>query len=542
MNRSLSLICACALLFAACSSKKQVDQIFLHGKIYTVDSAFSVAEAMAVSDGKFVAVGTDKEILEQYTADTTIDLQQAPVYPGFLDAHCHFYGYGTGLQTVDLVGCKSPDEMLQRVKDFAKTSTSTWILGRGWDQNAWANKSFPTNDSLNALFPDRPVVLTRVDGHAALANAAALNLARITPETQLVGGLVEVKKGKCTGILVDNAVDLVTQVIPQKTAAEIEQALLVAEKNCFAVGLTTVDDAGLEGNIVRAIDSLQKAGSLQMRIYAMLAPTQENKERYFRIGPYKTDRLNVRSFKIYADGALGSRGACLLHPYKDQANNSGFLLQTPLYFDTIAAECAKYGFQMNTHCIGDSANRYLLSTYAKVLKGKNDLRWRIEHAQVVTAMDKAAFGQYSIIPSVQPTHATSDMYWAGDRLGAERLKTAYAYKELLEQNGLIANGSDFPVESINPLYGFYAAVARKDAASFPKGGFQVENALTREQALRGMTIWAAYSNFEEAEKGSIEAGKLADFVILEKDILKVPIRESRDTKVLATYLGGKKVY
>lgn len=527
---------------AACDSKQAADAIYINGLVYTVDSAFTSAQAFAVKDGKFVAVGSNEAIEAQYAAPEIINLQGMPVYPGFIDAHCHFYGYGLGLQTVDLTNCKTFKEMVERVVAFKRTDEKAWIVGRGWDQNLWAGKEFPSKDTLDKLFPNTPVLLERVDGHAALVNQQALNLAGITANTQLVGGLVELKAGKPTGILVDNAVELATKVIPMKTEKEMNTALLQAQSNCFAVGLTTVDDAGLDKAVVNRMDKLQQDGKLKMRIYAMLNPTQENKEYYFKRGPYKSDRLHVRSFKVYADGALGSRGACLLKSYTDKANHMGFLLHQPLYFDTIAKECNEHGFQMNTHCIGDSANRYLLKTYAAVLTEKNDKRWRIEHAQVVNEADMIAFGKYAVIPSVQPTHATSDMYWAKERLSDARVKGAYAYKQLLEQNNLLAAGSDFPVEHINPLYGFYAAVARKDANGFPTQGFQMENALTREQALRAATIWAAYANFEDTEKGSIEVGKVADFVILEKDIMKIPIRESRDTKVKATYLNGEKVY
>ncbi|MBD0260392.1 MAG: amidohydrolase family protein, partial [Cytophagales bacterium] len=323
---------------------------------------------------------------------------------------------------------------------------------------------------------------------------------------------------------------------------EIVGGLKQAERNCLAVGLTTVDDAGLGRGEVTILDSLYRANQLFIRAYAMLEPSAENRDYYFKNGPYKTDQLNVRSFKIYADGALGSRGACLLADYHDQRGNRGFLLSSPGELRKLAGEIYEHGFQMNTHCIGDSANRLLLRYYGEVLKGKNDRRWRIEHAQVVSAPDVARFSEFSVIPSVQPTHATSDMYWAGDRLGPERVKTAYAYKNLLRQNGMLALGSDFPVEDINPLYGFHAAVARQDAKGYPAGGFQMDNALSREEALRGMTAWAAFGNFEEKEKGSIESGKLADFVVLDADIMKAPAAALRSVKVLQTFIGGKEVY
>lgn len=290
------------------------------------------------------------------------------------------------------------------------------------------------------------------------------------------------------------------------------------------------------------MDSLQNAGELKMRIYAMLNPSQENMDHYFKNGIYKTDFLNVRSFKIYGDGALGSRGACLLEPYHDDTGNYGFLLNTKEAYVQMADDIYTQGFQMNTHCIGDSANREILEVYSQFLEPGNNSRWRIEHAQVVAKADLEMFANYNVIPSVQPTHATSDMYWAADRLGDTRVKTAYAYKDLLQTHKILALGSDFPVESINPLYGFHAAVARQDAEGYPEGGYQPENKLSRQEALKGMTIWAAYAAFEEDEKGSIEPGKLADFVVLETDIMKADEKILRDIKVKNTYIGGKKVY
>ena len=314
------------------------------------------------------------------------------------------------------------------------------------------------------------------------------------------------------------------------------------QRNCFAVGLTTIDDCGLNYTSVEMIKELQDKGDLKMRLYIMLSDEKRNFDYLEKKGIIKTDRLNVRGFKVYGDGALGSRGACLLQPYSDKPGHYGFLLSKPEHFDSVANWISQKGFQMCTHAIGDSGNRTMLNIYAKYLKGKNDLRWRIEHAQVVNQNDFNLFGANSIIPSVQPTHATSDMYWAGDRLGKERVKGAYAYKQLLQQNGWIPLGTDFPVEDISPFKTFYAAVVRKDAKGWPADGYQMENALTREEALRGMTIWAAKSNFEEKEKGSLEAGKFADFIILDKDIMKASDDELLQINVLKTFLGGEKVY
>lgn len=545
----LALPLAAAALFTACTAvpetqqAQQADYILSNGRIYTVDSSFTVSEAMAVSGGMVLATGSTQDLRSRFSTDSLVDLQGKAVYPGFIDAHCHFYRYGLGLQNADLVGTTSWQEVLQRLQEHRQRYPQTdWLLGRGWDQNDWPVKEFPTRADLDRLFPDVPVLITRVDGHAALANSKALVLAGVNAATKVEGGKIVMQGRNTTGLLIDNAVDLVSNKIPAPDLQEQIQALQEAERRSFAVGLTSVDDAGLELSTINLIDSLHEAKALQIRIYAMLNPTEENMLRFFETGPLKKDRLTVTSFKIYSDGALGSRGAVLLTPYADDPHNWGLLLSKPFYFEDMAKKLHANGFQMNTHCIGDSANRLVLDTYAKVLGEGNDRRWRIEHAQVVSEKDQQKYGRYNIIPSVQPTHATSDMYWAGERLGNERVKTAYAYQDLLKQAGILALGSDYPIEDINPLYGFYAAVARQDDKSWPEGGFQIENKLSREQALKGMTIWAAYANFEEKQKGSLEPGKVADFVVLETDIMQAPVRETRDAKVLHTVVGGKKVY
>ncbi|WP_186754755.1 amidohydrolase [Echinicola salinicaeni] len=532
----------CFLLFA-CQEKQKVDLIIHNAVIYTVDQDFEKVEALAISDGKFLDLGSNNEVLERYEAPKVYDLNGKFIYPGFIDAHAHFYRYGTSLKVVNLVGVKSPEEMFNRVKEHRKSHPNqAWILGRGWDQNQWKEKIFPNKSALDKAFPNTPVLLTRIDGHAALANQKALDMGGIDANKQILGGKVIINNGKATGLLVDNAIEMVSAKIPAISEAESRQALLDAQKNCFEVGLTSVVDAGIDKETIDLMESMQNSGQLKMRIYAMINPTKENKAYYFERGPYQNESITIRSFKIYGDGALGSRGAALLAPYHDRPEEIGFLLNTYDNFLSTAEELYEHGFQMNTHCIGDSANRTLLDIYAKVLKGKNDLRWRIEHAQVISPEDLIKFAKYNIIPSVQPTHATSDMYWAEDRLGPNRIKTAYIFKDLLEQNGKIALGSDFPVESINPLFGFHAAVARQDANNWPENGFQAENKLSREDALRGMTIWAAYANFEENLKGSIQKGKLADFVVLERDLMTAPETALRNLKVKATYIGGEKVY
>ncbi len=536
----LSLFAA-IIVFCSCNMPK-ADLIIYNAKIYTVNDKFDIAEAMAIKDGKILAVGNSAEIRKQFSGKEEIDAAGKAIYPGFIDAHAHFYGYGQSLQSIDLRGTKSWDEVISRLKEFAKTHPDGWLTGRGWDQNDWDNKQFPNKEKLDELFPNREVLLTRVDGHAAIANQSALNAAGITKSFTLTGGDIVEKDGKLTGLLIDNAVGLVSSKIPSPNEAQARKIFLDAEKNCFAVGLTTIDDCGLDYSDVDLIEKMHKDNSLKMRLYVMLSDAERNYDYLIKRGAIKTDRLNVRSFKVYSDGALGSRGACLLHPYSDMPDKSGFLLSDIKHFEEVAKKIYANNFQMCTHAIGDSANRSILKIYNAVLGEKNDKRWRIEHAQIVAPEDFKLFGKSSIVPSVQPTHATSDMYWAKDRLGETRIKGAYAYKQLLDQNGWIPLGTDFPVEEINPMFTFFAATARKDSKDFPKDGFQMENALTAEEALRGMTIWAAKANFEEKEKGSLEVGKFADFVMMENDIMKGNAQQILTNKVLKTYLNGEKVY
>ncbi len=542
MRLSILLISFTSFLLS-CSQQQKADWLIYNATIYMVDSSFSKASAMVWNDGKILAAGTLAAMEKKYAAKNKMNARGGFIYPGFIDAHTHFAAYGLGLKKVSLTGTNSWDDILHLLADFEKNlAKGEWMIGRGWDQNDWQHKDFPTNEELNTLFPDRPVLLSRIDGHAAIANQKALAISGIKPGYKLTGGEVEVKDGRLTGILIDNAVDLVSSRIPMPTKEQYNNALLAAQRNCFAVGLTTVDDCGLNADDVETIQELQKKGDLKMRMYIMLRDSKKNFDYLEKKGIIKTDRLHVRSFKLYGDGALGSRGACLLQPYSDKPGHVGFLLSNREHFDSVAAWIFQKNFQMCTHAIGDSGNRTLLNIYSKYLKGPNDLRWRIEHAQVVNQSDFNLFGENSIIPSVQPAHATSDMYWAAGRLGNERVKGAYAYKQLLKQNGWLPLGTDFPVEDISPFKTFYAAVVRKDEKGWPNGGYQTENALTREEALRGMTIWAAKANFEEKEKGSLEPGKLADFVILDKDLMKAKDTELFQINVLQTFSDGEKVY
>lgn len=531
------------LIGGGCTQKTKVDYIIYNANIYTVDSLFSRTEAMAVKDGKIIATGKSNEIFEQYDAKEKNNLNGKTILPGLYDAHTHFYYYALALNEANLTGTKSFHAVLDRIVGFARENPEIhWIKGRGWDQNDWVSKEFPNNDSLNLLFPDKPVVLIRIDGHAALANKKALEMAGVSPNTQVEGGIFQTKlsKGKkeLTGILVDNAVDYVTKLIPEPSKQDKTKLLLKAQENCLKVGLTSVAEAGIDKAAIDYLDSLQTVGLLKMRIYAMLNPKVENFHFYLKNGAVFKPKLTVNSFKIYTDGALGSRGACLLNPYLDRKNERGFFVSSIDSLEVYAQRIAASAFQMNSHCIGDSANRFMLHLYEKVLQGNTQRRWRIEHAQVINENDFQKFRKNKIIPSVQPTHATSDMYWVYDRIGKERASNAYAYKKLITYAGMIAGGSDFPVEDVNPFLGIYAAVSRQDIRKIPAGGFEPQNKISRQQAIQAFTIWAAYAGFEDKQKGSLEPGKVADFIIIDKDIMNCNEYEIPFIKVIKTYIDG----
>ena len=519
------------MLMTSCEQKTSVDLIVHNANIYTVDNDFSKAQAFAVKDGKFVAVGEETTIMGQYSAKETIDAQGDAVYPGFMDGHCHFTGYGENLiRWADLKGSHSYDEVIERLKKHDSLYPSEWLLGRGWDQNLWEVAEFPDNERLAEAFPEKKVLLTRVDGHAVLVSEEVLDLAGINENTKMDGGMAIVKEGRCTGVLLDNLADAAKALVPKMETALRVQALLKAQENCMAVGLTSVTDAGLDINTIELIDSLQQNGQLKMHVNAMVNPDDETMDYFMNQGVIDKERLTVRSVKIYADGALGSRGAKLLEPYTDDPTNDGLILESDEFYRHVCQKAYDAGYQVCCHAIGDGGMHHILDIYSEYLKGKNDLRWRIEHSQTVCNADFQRFGEFSVIPSIQTTHCTSDMDWADERLG-ERIKNAYAYQQLLQQNGWVINGTDFPIEDISPIYTFYAAVARKHLDGTPAGGFQMENALTREQALRSITIWVAKGCFLEARKGSIEVGKDADFVILDRDIMTVDERAIPEAKV-----------
>jgi len=535
MNKYFLSTLSIVLLLACGKPKTQVDTIVLANQIYICNNTFDVADALAISDGKIVAYGGKTEIKNKYQAN---DLQeyQGIVYPGFIDAHSHFYGYGNTLNKIDLRETYSLENVVETIANFAKTNEEYWITGRGWDQTNWEQKGTVNNLRLSIFFPDRPIFVKRIDGHAGLANAKALELAGITTKTQVEGGTIETQNGQLTGVLTDNAMELIDKIIPAPSRKSEIQALLKAQENCLEAGLTTVTDAGLDLSTILLIDSLHRTGDLKIRIYAMANPTEENFVYFEKNGAISTDHLQVSSFKIYADGSLGSRGAKLKEPYCDHGNNTGVWVTSPSQINELCARIQALDFQANTHCIGDSANKLVLETYGKYLKGKNDKRWRIEHAQVVTPRDRDLFAQYCILPSVQPTHATSDMNWANKRLCSDRMKGAYAYRSLLALNGYLPLGTDFPVEEIYPLHTFHAAVYRQNINMKPLGGFLPEESLSTKQALLGMTLWAAKANRMEDKIGSLEIGKLADYVVLDRDI--VYEKYMLKTRILKTVMAN----
>ena len=521
------------------SCNNEVDLIIFNSEIYTANENNQIAKSIAVKDGKIIEVSSEN-LVSKYEANEILDANGKTILPGFIDSHCHFYNLGLDQQVVDLRGTTSFEEIIERLIASDLNNQSDVILGRGWDQNDWDNKQFPVNTELNKVFENKLVVLERIDGHAYIVNDNALELAGIDQNTLVRGGLVLLKDNKPTGVLIDAPMSMVDKVLPEKSIREKVNALKQAQEISFSYGLTTVSDAGLSTEIINVIDSLHKSEELKIKIYAMVSVSKNNIQRLKETGIIKTPKLNVRSFKVYGDGALGSRGAALKKPYCDDPHNYGFLRTDIKDLKYYANEIAGMGFQMNTHAIGDSTVSVLLKEYQKVLNDIEDPRWRIEHSQVV---DLNEFELYNdkILPSVQPTHATSDMYWAYDRLG-KRIDGAYAFKDLLSQSKRIALGTDFPVEKVNPFHTFYSSIERKDLNGYPENGFQIENALTREETLKGMTIWGAYFNFEEDEKGTIEKGKSADFIIIDQNIMKIEADKIPYTKVLKTFVDGELVF
>lgn len=546
----LLLLCASSL-FAQGITNAPADLIVTGGHIYTVDDSRPAAQAFAVRNGMFTFVGSEREAMALKGPSTrVIDLHGATVVPGLADAHGHLGGLAQFLRDADLVGSLSYDEAISRtVKHAGTPAKGEWVIGRGWDQNRWASKQFPTSDALTRAFPNNPVMLERVDGHALLANARAMQAAGITSATKDPEGgrIVRDANGNPTGVFIDNAKGLVERVIPDPTPAQFEQALTAAIAECNRLGLVAVHDPGESRRVIDVMEAMARKGSFNLRGYLLISDDSADLAHYYSIGPRSElygGHIWVRAIKLYADGALGSRGAALLSPYSDDPGNSGLLVSSEAHLQSVATAALRHGFQVATHAIGDRGNRNVLDAYEAALKAvpTANHRFRVEHAQIIDPADIPRFAELGVIPSMQASHQTSDMRWAEDRLGPSRIRGAYAWRSLLNTGVIIPNGTDFPVEQVNPLITFHSSVTRADETGWPDGGWFPEQRMTREEALRSMTIWPAYAGFQEHVMGSITPGKYADFTVLDQDIMTIPARDILKTSVVSTYIGGKSVY
>jgi len=544
---SIKYSLAITLLLALSLSAQAEVTIVSNANIYTVSDDLGKVEAFAFEGDTFVGTGSIKQLQKKFTKSKTLDLAGATVIPGIIDAHGHVLSLGDSLLRVNLVDTKDKADILQRLKNFAKNlPEDQWLLGRGWDQNDWPVKELPTAKDLDVAFPKRPVWLNRIDGHANWGNSAAMALAKkdLNGDWQPDGGIiVRDQKGNPSGVFIDNAANLIWDVIPTPTSAQLQLALDRAIEKTASVGLTSVHDAGTSLEVWRILESMKNANKLNLRFYAMADGNSDMLNHLCKTGAIidPDALLTARAVKLYSDGALGSRGAALLKPYSDD-NHSGLLLETPKVLAKYAKRAADCGLQVNIHAIGDKGNRVTLDALQGAANKDNPGRHRIEHSQIIEASDFKRFKELAVIASVQPTHATSDMYWAEDRVGAKRIKGAYAWQTFIDNDIPLALGSDFPVEKAAPLLGFHAAVTRQDAKNWPAKGWYPEQRLSRQEALYGFTLGAAYAAFQEDQLGSIEAGKKADFVILSQDIMTVPEDEILQTEIRATYLGGKAIY
>ena len=545
-----------ATLFAQAAVARpaaRAELILTNARIYTADENRPMAEAMAVSGGRILFVGSERGAMSLRGPSTNvINLDGQTVIPGMIDAHVHLLNLGNTLRNVDLVGTTSYEEVVARVAERARSAPAgTWIVGRGWDQNDWGSDTrFPTHEALTRAVPNHPVVLTRVDGHATLVNEMAMRAANLTAETRdPSGGRIERGAGGVpTGVLIDRAMGIVSGKIPPATRAQTREAVLGAIEETAKWGLTGVHDAGVSRSVIDVYESLAREGKYNLRNYVMIAAGDSGTlNHYLRLGPQSAlhnGRIWIRSIKISSDGALGSRGAAMLEPYSDDPGNRGLLLVDPAFIENVGRRALTRGFQLNVHAIGDRGNRVTLDAFEKALTAvpRADHRFRVEHAQIIAPEDIPRFAKLDVIPSMQAVHQTSDMYWAGTRVGEQRLIGAYAWRSLLNTGVIIPNGSDFPVEATNPLFSFHSAVSRQDEKNFPEGGWRPAEKMTRDEALKSITIWPAYASFMENSVGSLRAGKLADFVILDRDIMRVPDSEILGTRVVATYLGGRPIY
>ncbi len=534
------LLIVLILIITSCHKRKKCSLALFNAQLVGAEGQLT-GDCILLAGDTIAAIGFYKELIKVWKPDESIDLKNATVLPGLIDAHAHFYGLALNMTSADLRGSSSPEEVVERLKTFYKHHPGKWLTGRGWDQNLWEDGQMPLPEYLDTAFPDIPVYLTRIDGHALWINSKAASLHGISGKEKISGGSLEFRDGRFTGVLVDKAMALATP--PTPSVEELLPYLQEAEKQLFAYGITSLTDAGLPWAVIEGLRKLYRSGQLRIGLYVLGSDDDTTFETLLVNGPIREGEFAVRGIKFYSDGALGSYGACLLRPYSDRPDHFGLLLRDPGYFLSRFDKLRSYGLQVATHAIGDSANRLILKLYDQLLSESEglDLRWRIEHCQVVDSQDLQYFKNPNIIPSVQPTHATSDMIWAPRRLG-DRIRTAYAYRSLLEAAGMIALGTDFPVENISPVYTFYAATFRKNHQHQPKEGFQADQSISRLAALRGMTHWAAYAMFQESEKGDLKPGLKADLAVLDQNWLTCLPEDIPGTRVLMTIKNARVVY
>lgn len=548
MKKLLTFYSIFLILIAGCTGSGD-QKIFINANGYTlIGDSLTSFSAFIVENGKIRAISGEE--IGENTQGEVIDLNGKTVLPGLIDAHGHVMGLGFQELNVNVAGIESLEATLDTLKNYAEANPDLkWIQGRGWNQTLWPENAFPTAEDLDKVISDRPVWLSRVDGHAAWANTKAMELAQIskdTPDPQ-GGKIIRDESGNATGVFVDAAQHYIDQIVPEPTEEESKLALQKALDQMSSVGLTSVHDAGMGADTWELYKSFADKGELITRIYAMIAGTGTTFDKLSENGPiesYANDRLALRSVKISADGALGSRGAAMIRPYSDDPGNRGLLFYDQEELNQMVLKSISNGFQTNIHAIGDRGNRVVLNAFENAIDslGEQDLRHRIEHAQIVSLEDIPRFKELDIIASMQPTHATSDMNMAEDRVGAERIKGSYAWQKFLDQGTIIAGGSDFPVEHSNPFYGLYSAVTRQDHEGNPPEGWYPEESLSRVEAFRAFTTDAAYAAHQEDILGSLEEGKWADFIVIDQDYFEVPASEIWKIKVLQTWVAGQRVY
>lgn len=540
MTRLIVFASILIVFLSSCMKGQYADLIIHNAVIHSMDENMTVYEAMAVKDGKIIELGPERQILNKYSADEIVDARGRDVYPGFTDAHIHLLLAAKQRMGVDLSQCKSYAQLITDVEIYQQRNNKKIVVGQGWNEGSWRDNSLPANERLNEVFPDTPVCLFRNDGHTALVNDAMFRLAGITSETEVAGGEIMKKDGRLTGIITDEAMELVKKKLPSYTQQELKEKIIEIQNELLMYGITNVHDAGLEFQDVELFRELIDQGRFKLNMYGMLLPTEENKQFAKKQGVFNHKNLTIRSFKVFADGSLGGRGAFLKNAYSDDAHSHGHVTVSKEELDELVKLCLDLGYQLNTHAIGDAAVKMVLDAYKDVREINPDHRWRIEHAQIVSPEDMPLFAKYGIFPSVQPVQAVSDAYFAEKRIGSERLKGAYAYQSLLNTTGMIAIGTDYPVEDMNPFKNSYAACVRKNDKEVPAEGFLPQEAISLDDCLRGMTVWAALAGFQENSVGRLEIGMDATFAIFERKI--VILSTFQQNFSLHTYINGIEVY